>query len=61
MYVTSDSPLTAGDRGAIPDALQTANFQFNPVPQLDALLQLQPDKPVMVMEYVLSLSIQFSL
>ena len=31
--------------------LQTANFQKDPVPELDALKKYQPDRPLMVMEF----------
>jgi hypothetical protein len=51
LYVTSDSPLTARDKGAIPGVLQTANFYDDAKGQLDTLLELQPDKPILVMEY----------
>lgn len=51
LFVTSDSPLTAGDKGALPGVLQSANFYDDASGQLAALLELQPDKPVLVMEY----------
>ncbi|KAF4523251.1 hypothetical protein B566_EDAN006874 [Ephemera danica] len=51
LYFTSDSPALNGDIGAIPGELQTANFDNNPAEQFDALLTLQPDKPLMAMEY----------
>lgn len=31
--------------------LQTANFDNNPAAQFDRLLELQPDMPLMAMEY----------
>ncbi|XP_067000627.2 beta-galactosidase-1-like protein 2 isoform X2 [Anabrus simplex] len=51
MFYTSDSPTASGDRGALPGVLMTANFQTDAQSQLTTLHNLQPDKPLMVMEY----------
>lgn len=51
MLFTSDSPTLHGDAGSVPGVLQTANFQSNPENEFKKLLQLQPGKPLMAMEY----------
>lgn len=51
LLYTSDGLLLAGGRGSIPGVLQTANFNTVPRLQLDFLKLIQPNKPVMVMEY----------
>ncbi|XP_060526679.1 beta-galactosidase-1-like protein 2 [Cylas formicarius] len=52
LLVTSDSPSSRGSIGTIPDLfLQTANFGRNPEIDFVALKLLQPNKPVMAMEF----------
>ncbi|KAJ8920358.1 hypothetical protein NQ315_005222 [Exocentrus adspersus] len=52
LLVTADSPLSHGDAGALPGVfLQTANLGASPEQQFERLLQLQPNKPLMVMEF----------
>ncbi|KAK4882084.1 hypothetical protein RN001_005403 [Aquatica leii] len=52
LLITSDSPLLGGNVGTLPNYfLQTANFNSLPEWNLNRLKQLQPDKPLMVMEY----------
>lgn len=51
LLFTSDG-VGAGFSGTLPDRLfMTANFQGNPEGNFDALLALQPNKPVMSMEF----------
>ncbi|KAF0314756.1 Beta-galactosidase-1-like protein 2 [Amphibalanus amphitrite] len=51
LLFTSDSPAQTGDMGALPGVLQTANFQKDPLPELEALKKYQPDRPLMTMEF----------
>ncbi|PSN48316.1 Beta-galactosidase-1-like protein 3 [Blattella germanica] len=51
LLYTSDNPSIHGERGAIPEVLQTANFQTNPENELSLLKKFQPNKPLMVMEF----------
>ncbi|KAF5283075.1 hypothetical protein FQR65_LT14092 [Abscondita terminalis] len=52
LLLTSDSPILSGDAGTLPqNFLQTANFNTVPELQLWRLKQLQPNKPLLVMEY----------
>ncbi|XP_057658613.1 beta-galactosidase-1-like protein 3 [Diorhabda carinulata] len=52
LLVTSDNPIGRGDSGTLPGVLlQTANFGDSPEPYFNKLKQLQPDKPLMVMEF----------
>lgn len=51
LLFTSDSPLTSFGRGSTPGVLQTANYNNVPFLQLAALKLMQPDKPLMTMEY----------
>ncbi|CAG9766096.1 unnamed protein product [Ceutorhynchus assimilis] len=52
LLVTSDSPLSHQDKGTLPGIfLQTANLGASVTEQLDKLEELQPGRPLMVMEY----------
>lgn len=52
LLVTSDSPLYHGTKGTLPGELfQTANFGDDAARQLATLQELQPGRPLMVMEY----------
>ncbi|KAG8283885.1 Beta-galactosidase-1-like protein 2 [Homalodisca vitripennis] len=53
LYFTSDSPEPSLDTGALPDlgVLQTANFKMDGPLQMRTLQQLQPDRPIMAMEF----------
>ncbi|XP_060517546.1 beta-galactosidase-1-like protein 2 [Cylas formicarius] len=52
LLVTSDSPLSHGDKGTLPGIfLQTANLGDGADEQLDKLEELQPGRPLMVMEF----------
>lgn len=51
LYFTSDNYFSSGSEGSLPGLLQTANFKENPDSILTSLLNIQPDKPVMAMEY----------
>ncbi|XP_072378093.1 beta-galactosidase-1-like protein 2 [Diabrotica undecimpunctata] len=52
LLVTSDSPSQHGDRGTLPGIfLQTANFNFDPKFEFGSLQKLQPNRPVMAMEF----------
>ncbi|KAJ8983197.1 hypothetical protein NQ317_016417 [Molorchus minor] len=52
LLVTSDSPLSHQDKGTLPGVfLQTANLGASPEKQFEKLLELQPDRPLMVMEF----------
>lgn len=50
LMFTSDG-LTGIRKKLLPSVLQTINFQHNPDKQLKQLKMLQPDKPLMVMEF----------
>ncbi|CAG9835965.1 unnamed protein product [Diabrotica balteata] len=50
--VTSDNPIAEGDSGTLPGELfQTTNFGDSPENYLKRLSELQPNKPLMVMEF----------
>ncbi|XP_071440974.1 beta-galactosidase-1-like protein 2 [Hetaerina americana] len=51
LFFTADSPVPSGDIGSLPGVLQTANFNNNPIMQLEALKNLQPDRALIVMEF----------
>lgn len=52
LLFTSDSPTAHGSIGTIPNLfLQTANFASNPEIEFLALKLLQPNKPIMAMEF----------
>lgn len=52
LLFTSDSPTMSGTLGTLPEYfLQTANFGGNPENEFNRLKTLQPNKPVMAMEY----------
>uniref|UniRef100_V5GH47 Beta-galactosidase n=1 Tax=Anoplophora glabripennis TaxID=217634 RepID=V5GH47_ANOGL len=52
LLVTSDSPLSHQDKGTLPGVfLQTANLGASPEKQFEKLLELQPNRPLMVMEF----------
>lgn len=52
LLVTSDSPTAHGSIGTLPEFfLQTANFANNPEIEFRALKVLQPNKPIMAMEF----------
>ncbi|CAH1106183.1 unnamed protein product [Psylliodes chrysocephalus] len=52
LLVTSDNAIGRGDSGTLPGVLfQTTNFGDSPEAYLDKLAQLQPNKPLMVMEF----------
>ncbi|RZC39773.1 beta-galactosidase-1-like protein 2 [Asbolus verrucosus] len=52
LLVTSDSPTGHGTAGTLPGVfLQTANFADNPEKEFDRLKELQPNKPIMAMEF----------
>lgn len=52
LYFTSDNYFgPGGGGGTLPGLLQTANFKEDPDEILSDLLSVQPDKPVMAMEY----------
>lgn len=52
LYFTSDNCFRSGcGEGTLPGLLQTANFKEDPDSILTDLLTVQPDKPVMAMEY----------
>ncbi|XP_042880013.1 beta-galactosidase-1-like protein 2 [Penaeus japonicus] len=51
MYFTSDSPSYTGDLGAIKGVLQTANTQTSVSEEFKELRQLQPNQPLVVMEF----------
>lgn len=50
LIFTSDTPSN-GNYGSLPGILYTANFQRDAKMELDLLIQYQPNKPLMVMEY----------
>lgn len=51
LLVTSDNP-DRGKVGTIPELfLMTANYDTDPITQLDMMRELQPTKPLMTMEY----------
>lgn len=52
LLFTSDSPTAHGDAGSLPGILlQTANFGNSPEIEFKALQGLQPNRPVMSMEF----------
>ena len=52
LHYTSDNSFGGdGQSGTLPGVLQTANFQVNPDSILSRLQEVQPDMPVMSMEY----------
>lgn len=51
LFFTSDSPAQTADLGSIPGVLMTANFKGNVAENLDALKQLQPNRPLWTMEF----------
>merc|ERR1712110_1390392 len=51
LLFTSDSPDTTYDWGSVPGEFMTANFKFGGKAHMDRLLQLQPNKPIIVTEY----------
>ncbi|CAB3370135.1 Hypothetical predicted protein [Cloeon dipterum] len=51
LLFTCDSAVSSGTTGALPGYLMMANFNNNPAEQFDKLLELQPDKPLMSMEF----------
>lgn len=53
LFATSDSCDTdvCRQHGSLPGVLMTTNFQNNPDYELDRLERLQPDRPLMVMEF----------
>lgn len=50
MFFTMDSVYCVKNRGSIPGVLITTSFQNSPTHELDALAELQPDKPLFVTE-----------
>ncbi|XP_066945632.1 beta-galactosidase-1-like protein 2 [Macrobrachium rosenbergii] len=51
LYFTSDTPLLSGDSGSLPGVLMTANFNTNGDENLSLLKEMQPNRPLMVMEF----------
>ncbi|KAK5650908.1 hypothetical protein RI129_001937 [Pyrocoelia pectoralis] len=52
LLFTSDTPTGHGDVGTLPEYfLQTANFGHNPEREFNRLKELQPNKPIMAMEF----------
>ncbi|CAH1164830.1 unnamed protein product [Phyllotreta striolata] len=52
LLVTSDGTSSHRDRGTLPGVfLQTSNFAGNPEREFDVLRELQPNRPVMAMEF----------
>uniref|UniRef100_A0A1B6DW49 Beta-galactosidase n=1 Tax=Clastoptera arizonana TaxID=38151 RepID=A0A1B6DW49_9HEMI len=53
LFFTADSPIPYGSKGSLAEqgVLQTANFKLEGQMQLEALKDLQPNKPAMVMEF----------
>ncbi|XP_071520432.1 beta-galactosidase-1-like protein 2 [Panulirus ornatus] len=51
LFFTSDTPTQTQDLGAIPGVLMTANFKTEVEKNLALLKELQPDRPLMVMEF----------
>lgn len=52
LLVSADSPTLHGDAGTLPGLLfQTANFGSSPEIEFAALRKLQPDRPIMSMEF----------
>ncbi|XP_042222809.1 beta-galactosidase-1-like protein 2 [Homarus americanus] len=51
LFFTSDSPVQTQDLGSIPGVLMTANFKSGVTENLNELKRLQPDRPLMVMEF----------
>ena len=48
---TSDSQHLTGDLGSVDGEFQTTNFKYDDTENLDALLALQPNRPILVSEY----------
>ncbi|CAG0894562.1 unnamed protein product [Darwinula stevensoni] len=51
LFFTSDTPSISGTLGAIPEVLMTAKIQNNSGAELDELMRLQPDRPLMAAEF----------
>jgi hypothetical protein len=52
LFFTSDNGFGGdGMGGTLPGVLQTANFQNNPDGLFNRLLEIQPDMPIMAMEF----------
>ncbi|XP_064097722.1 beta-galactosidase-1-like protein 2 [Macrobrachium nipponense] len=51
LYFTSDTPVKGGDSGSLPGVLMTANFNTNGEENLSLLKEMQPNRPLMVMEF----------
>ena len=51
MPFTSDGVRSVGASGGLPGVLLTSNFQSDPVEQFERMLELQPNRPLMVMEF----------
>lgn len=51
LLFTSDGISSFGNASQIPGVLMTANFQSDPEQEFNSLLKIQPDKPLMCMEY----------
>lgn len=51
LLFTSDSPKNSFDYGTTDGVLMTANFKFESTENLDALLALQPNRPILVSEF----------
>lgn len=51
LFFTSDTPKSTQDLGSIPGVLMTANFNTDVEENLDLLKEMQPNRPLMVMEF----------
>ncbi|PYZ99367.1 hypothetical protein A6K26_009645, partial [Gammaproteobacteria bacterium 2W06] len=51
LFFTSDTPSQSGDLGSVPGELMTANFKTGGENELKILKEIQPDRPLMVMEF----------
>ncbi|XP_063613408.1 beta-galactosidase-1-like protein 2 [Penaeus indicus] len=51
LFFTSDTPSYSGDLGSVPGELMTANFKSGGEKELQLLKEIQPDRPLMVMEF----------
>merc|ERR1711962_1438037 len=51
LFFTADGVVGVGDLGSLPGVLMTANFKNSVSANLNKLKQLQPDRPLMVMEF----------
>ncbi|XP_012265320.2 beta-galactosidase-1-like protein 2 [Athalia rosae] len=51
LFFTADTPTLHKDAGSLPGVLQTATCKIYPDAELYLLKELQPDKPLMVIEY----------